>query len=79
MAKPNRLTAPVTITKAELMKMGEINPDIKKYVTAVLPLLDNSPDSVAGKVEIRSENGMPVLRFTPYRVPMADLLRNKLG
>jgi hypothetical protein len=69
---------PVVISKAELVKIGEINPDLKKYVTAVLPLLDNSTDNVAGTIEVRSDNGLPVLRFTPHRVPLADLLKNKL-
>jgi hypothetical protein len=78
MSKPNRLMEPVMITKAELQKMGEIHPGIKKYVTAVLPLLDNSPEGIAGKIDVMSNNGLPVLRFTPYRVPLADLLKSKL-
>ena len=78
MPKPNRMTEPVIITKADLIKIGAINPELKKYADAVMSLLDSSMDSAAGHMEIRNENGLPVLRFTPRRVPLADLIKNKL-
>ena len=78
MPKPNRMMEPELISKTDLIKLGEVSPAIKKYVTAIMPLLDNSAESMAGTVEVRNEGGLPVLRFSPRRVPLADLIKNKI-
>ena len=78
MSKPNRMMEPETISKADLIKLGEVSPAIKKYVAAIMPLLDNSVDGIAGTIEVRNEGGLPVLRFAPRRVPLADLIKNKI-
>ena len=79
MPKPNRMMDPVEVSLADLVKMGDCHPDLKKYVDAVKPMLDCTvPSCVAGHIEVRNENGLPVLRFTPRRVPLADLIKNKL-
>ena len=78
MAKPNRMTEPAVVSKAELIKLGAANAEVKKYVDGLLPLLSDNAESVAGAIEVRNENGLPVLRFTPRRVPLADLMKNKI-
>lgn len=78
MSKPNRMMEPESINKTDLIKLGEVSPVIKKYVAAIMPLLDNSADGLAGTIEVRNEGGLPVLRFTPRRVPLADLIKNKI-
>ena len=78
MAKPNRMTEPVAVSKSELIKLGAANVEVKKYVDGLLPLLSDNAESVAGMIEVRNENGLPVLRFTPRRVPLADLMKNKI-
>lgn len=79
MPKPNRMMEPVALSITDLVKIGGCHEALKKYVDAVMPLLDRSAEGyIAGSLEVRNENGLPVLRFTPRRVPLADLIKNKL-
>jgi hypothetical protein len=50
---------------------------LSKYVQAVGAFLPSAPSATAGRIEIREEGGMPILRFTPA-ISVMDLIREKL-
>ena len=52
-------------------------PALTRYVQAVGAYLPSAPSATAGKIEVREEGGMPVLRFTPA-ISVMELIREKL-
>lgn len=65
------------IKLAELKTMMSSTSLLKRYVETITPYMSADPQALVGILEIREEQGQPILRFVP-ELKLINILRPKL-